>query len=482
MIKLDRLSIQYGNINALKEISLVINPGEFVLISGPSGCGKSTLGRAIVGLIPNAISAKLSGSVHVNGLDTKTHPLALLAKNVGMVFQDPTSQLFHLTIEDEVAFGPRNLNLTESEVSQRVEWALDITGLKHLRRQSPSELSGGQQQRIAIAAVLAMRPRVLVLDEPTASLDVSGTRQVMLALENLHKNHGITIILIEHRLAEAARLAQRIVLMNQGEIVADGLPKQILANRPLLRRLGIRRPTKEAITNWEQLLQFNRRTSSDSVKPPLLELKNIQAGFSRRPILTNINLKLYSGDFVALVGDNGAGKTTLGLVAAGLLKAQRGSVLFNGKRQLRPGIDVGLLFQNPLHQLFADTVDDEVAFGPRNYDCFVRAEHDEVMKQSDLMSLHKRAPMTLSAGQQQRLTLGATLSLRPKLVILDEPTMGQDWGHLQQLMRFVSKLNRQGVAILLITHDYKLVHHYARRVILMRAGEIVAEGIPQNIG
>jgi len=421
----------------------------------------------------------------VNGLETGAHPLPTLAQHVGMVFQNPASQLFHLTVQDEVAFGPRNLGLSEEETARRVEWALGVTGLSELREHSPAQLSGGQQQRAAIAAALAMRPQVLVLDEPMASLDVPGVRQVMSALSDLHQRHGITIILIEHRLAEAARLAGRVILMDRGRIVADGSPDSVLAERPLLRRLGVRRPTSEAPMNWERLLQPNGRASNGNAPPatpPLLELRDVQAGFSRRPVLTGVNFSLYPGDFVALVGDNGAGKTTLGLVAAGLLKAQRGSVHFANGKRMRPGLDVGLLFQNPVHQLFTDLVDDEVAFGPRNYRRFDPTDHEQILSQADLLSLRRRAPMTLSAGQQQRLTLAATLSLRPKLAILDAPTMGQDWGHLQQLMAFVNELNRQGTAILLITHDYKLVHHYAQRVILLRQGEIVAEGTPKDEG
>ncbi len=474
MIKLKRLSIQYGSVSALKEISLSIQPGEFVLITGPSGCGKTTLGQAIAGLVPHAIPANVSGLVKVNGLKIKAHPLPTLAQNVGMVFQNPASQLFHLTVKDEVAFGPRNLGLSEDKVSRRVKWALTITGLNGLEQRPPLQLSGGQQQLVAIAAALAMRPRVLVLDEPMASLDVPGAHRVMSALADMNRRRGITIVLIEHRLAEAARLIGRVILMNKGRIVADGAPNRVLTNRSLLRSLGVCYPASQASTNWEQLLQLNGYTPPAT--PALLQLRNVQAGFAGRVILSDVNLSLYPGDFAALVGNNGAGKTTLSLVAAGLLKPQRGLVSFNGGQRARPGLDVGLLFQNPLHQLFTDTVNDEVSFGPRNYKRFDLAAHNQILSQTDLLLLRNRAPMTLSAGQQQRLALAATLSLRPKLVILDEPTMGQDWGHLQQLMTFVNKLNQQGTAILLITHNYKLVHRYARRVLLLRQGKIAAEG------
>jgi energy-coupling factor transport system ATP-binding protein len=477
MIHLDRVTVRYNGITALQETSLAVRPGEFVLITGPSGCGKTTLARLIAGLIPQAIPAALGGSVTIDGLDTRSHPLSTLARSVGMVFQNPATQLFHLSVEDEVAFGPRNLALTENEVAQRVAWALAATGLSESRKRSPAKLSGGQQQRVAIAAALAMRPRVLVLDEPTASLDVPGTRHLMSALADLHQQHGITIILTEHRLAEAARLAGRVILMEAGRIVADGEPTQVLNDRPLLRRLGIRRPTAEAPVNWERLLRRNGAAPQRTT--PLLEMRNIHAGYRKRPVLSGVDLSLHPGDFVALVGDNGSGKTTLGLVAAGLLKPRQGELRFSGGRRVRPGLDVGLLFQNPLHQLFTDTVDDEVAFGPHNYGRFDAERHERLLTQADLLALRSRSTSAISTGQQQRTTLAATLSLHPRLIILDEPTVGQDWGHLQQLMNFLQTLNRQGATVLLITHDYKLVHHYAHRVLLLRDGRIAARKIAE---
>ncbi|RUA16197.1 MAG: hypothetical protein DSY55_04665, partial [Clostridia bacterium] len=449
MIQLQQASVRYGAITALPEMTLTIAAGEFVLVTGPSGCGKTTLARLMAGLIPQALPATFTGKVTVDGLDTRAHPLATLARHVGMVFQNPATQLFHLSVAEEVAFGPRNLGLPESEVSQRLDWALAATGLTPLRDRSPAHLSGGQQQRVAIAAALALRPRALVLDEPTASLDVPGVKQLMATLAELHQRHGVTIIIIEHRLAEAARLANRVILLEQGKIVADGDPAQVLSQRPLLRRLGIRRPADESPQTWEHLLRSNGNPPPTT--RPLLALQNIVAGYRRHPVLDDVSLNLYPGEFAAVVGDNGAGKSTLGLVIAGLLRPKRGQVRFAGRKRPRPGLDVGLLFQNPLHQLFTDSVDDEVAFGPRNYGCFDPAFHDQALRQADLIPLRQRSPLALSLGQQQRTTLAATLALRPRLIILDEPTVGQDWGHLQQLMDFLLTLNQQGAAILLMT-------------------------------
>jgi energy-coupling factor transporter ATP-binding protein EcfA2 len=477
MIHIDNLTVRYGAIQALKDISIDIGSGECVLVTGPSGCGKSTLGRVLCGLIPHAIPAQIEGQVEVAGLDTQANLIPKIAQKVGMVFQRPASQLFHLRVEDEVAFGPHNLGLSENEVCQRTEWALHATGLHNLSDKKPSELSGGQKQCLAIAAALAMRPQVLVLDEPTASLDVPNTQRVIETLAALRAEYGITIVLIEHRLAEAAQLAERVVLMEDGRIVADGSPKTVFADRDLRNRLGLRRLTVEPSISWEALIQSNGVSGVRS--QPLLALKAVSAGFNGYAVIRDVDLDFYAGEFVALVGDNGAGKSTLAMVAAGLIKPQTGTVRYHNGSLPRPGLDVTLLFQDPQEQLFTDSVDEEVAFGPQNYDCFDPDLHARTLHEADLWELRERRPLALSVGQQQRTTLAACLSLRPRLLILDEPTLGQDWGHLQRLMNYLQVLNLQGTAILLISHDYKLVHHFARRVILMKNGRIERVGIIQ---
>jgi energy-coupling factor transport system ATP-binding protein len=474
MIHVKGLSLSYDDLPVLKDINLDIRQGELVLVTGPSGCGKSSLAYALSGLIPHSIPAQFEGQVEIGGLDTRTHSLREIVQQAGIVLQNPSSQLFHLRVEDEVAFGPRNLGFSEDEVRQRTDWALQATGLEKLRDQRPLELSGGQKQCVAIASVLAMRPRILILDEPTASLDVPSTHRVLATLKTLREEHGVTIVIVEHRLADVARLADRLVLMNAGQIVADGSPEAVLSDPALREGFGLRRMTQEPQVAWETLIEgeaprFNGRE-------PLLALEHVSAGYNRKAVIEGINLSLYSGDFAALVGDNGTGKSTLGLVAAGLLKPLAGQISYwNGSRP-KPGLDVAMLFQNPADQLFTDLVDEEVAFGPRNYNCFDPTQHDEILREADLLDMRERRPLMLSAGQQQRTALGACLGLRPRLLILDEPTLGQDWGHLQRLMNFLSLLNRQGMAIFLISHDYKLVHRYARRVFLMKNGRIHLAG------
>ncbi len=474
MIELQSVSVQYGSQEALKNVSLRVEDGEFVLLTGPSGCGKSTLVRLLAGLLPDVIPSVVRGEVSVNGTDPVSASVVDMAKLVGVVFQNPATQLFCLTVEEEVAFGPRNMALLEEEVQDRVTWALEAVGLEGLRDRVSAELSGGQQQRLAIASVLAMRPSILVLDEPFASLDVSGLRQVLKTLEDLNRLHGIAVLLAEHRLVEAARIADRIIVMDKGTIAANGKSDDVLRDRALLHRLGIRRPTDEPPEDWIRLLRPNGHLPEG--QHPLLELRKVVAGYGGQTVLRGIDLSIFPGEFVALVGSNGAGKSTLARVMAGLLRPKSGKVIFDGGKRSRPGLDVGLLFQNPLDQLLTDQVEEEVAFGPRNWGIFDRRRHESLMEAADLAAMRNHPPLALSSGQQQRTTLAATAATSPRLLILDEPTLGQDWGHLERLMAFVVSLNLHGSTIFLITHDYKLVHRYAERVLLLEGGRITLDG------
>lgn len=474
MIQVRDLTVSYGASQILKNISFHVAAGECLVLTGLSGCGKSTLARVLTGVIPNTIPAQVTGSVNVAGLDVIHLPTSQVARRVGAVFQNPRAHLFHLRVDDELAFGPRNLGLSEDEVSARVDWALNAVGLADLRDKKPANLSGGQIQRIAIAAALAMRPDVLVLDEPTASLDVPGTQSVISALEKLRRQFGLTIVLVEHRLAEVRRIADKVLVLHDGQKVAEGKFDQVLGNHEILHTYGLRRPTVEKLTDWSRLLVSNGHQPVD--QKPLLDLQNLSAGYDRQAIIRDINLKIFPGEFVALVGDNGTGKSTLALAAAGLLKPLAGKVLVRGTSRPRPGLDIALLFQNPADQLFTDSVDEEVSFGPRNYRSFNNDIHQQTLASADLLHLRARRPFSLSIGQQQRTALASCIALRPALVILDEPTLGQDWRHLQQLMDCLTHLNAQGTAILLITHDYKLVHRYARRVVLMDKGRITLDG------
>jgi energy-coupling factor transport system ATP-binding protein len=425
-------------------------------------------------MMPHSIPARISGQLEVAGLDNRNQPLNQIVRRIGIVLQNPSSQLFHLRVWDEVAFGPRNLGLDEEQIRRRTAWAMKATGLEALAEHKPSELSGGQKQCVAIASILAMRPEVLILDEPTASLDVPSTQLVLDTLKTLRDEHEVTIVIFEHRLADVAQLADRMLLMGAGKILADGTPERVLADQERRNQLGLRRLTREPQTAWEALIEMDCQHANG--RKPLLTLENVSAGYDRRAVVHGIDLRLYPGDFIALVGDNGAGKSTLGMVAAGLLKPLQGKVYYENGAAPRPGRDVAMLFQNPAEQLFTDSIDEEIAFVSQNYCSFDPDHHDRILHEADLATIRERRPLAVSVGQQQRTALGACLGLQPRLLVLDEPTLGQDWGHLQRLMDYLTLLNRQGTAILLISHDYKLVHHYAHRVFIIKGGRIHMAG------
>jgi energy-coupling factor transporter ATP-binding protein EcfA2 len=461
VIKTHGLAVRYPDADGLRDVDLSIPPGSFVLIGGPSGGGKSTLAHALMGLIPQTMPAEVKGRVSIAGLDPRRHSVAQLATRVGLVFQNPASQLFNGLVEEEVAFGPRNLELPPEEIAARVEYALEATGCTHLRRRTVRHLSGGEQQRVAIAAVLAMRPAVLILDEPAANLDMEGVRLLVQALVRLHRPEPgkvqVTLVVIEHRLAPFLPHADRLIWLADGRVVADGPPAQTLVHvQPAAPpHLLPPVPTDE----------------------PLVALQGVTASYDGRPILQDCSFTLHRRDFAALVGPNGAGKTTLARVLAGTLRPRRGRVVWHASRG---GQRVGLLQQNPLHQLVCDRVEEEVRFGPRNLRTGqteeVEAKVQAVLAQTGLLELRHRLTQTLSVGQQQRTALAATLSLHPALLILDEPTVGQDWGHLIRMMDFLADLNRAGQTILLITHDRKLIERYAGQVWQMAGGRVKKAG------
>ncbi len=472
IVEAEGFSVSYGGRAALEAVSLGIVEGERILLTGPSGCGKSTLVRCLNGLVPQAVPARLDGRLQVAGRMPATTPVEQMAGIVGMVFQNPATQFFNLTVEEEVVAGPLNLGLGLAEARRRARKALEWMGLTGLDRRALSTLSGGERQRLAIASALAMRPRLLVLDEPTSHLDLHASRLLIQALHALNEQDGLTVVVVEHRLAEVAHFTSRTLVMNEGRVAADDATDEIFSRREWLRSLGLRRPAVTPAQDWSTLIVPDGLES----RRPVLQVSGLAAGFGGRRVLDGLSLTLHEGEFAALVGDNGAGKSTLARVVAGLQRPQGGTVRWLEGRG-RPGRDVALLFQDPAGQLFCETVGEEVGFGPENFGEAASAAR-AALDATGLARLASRQVQRLSLGEQQRTVLAALLALRPRVLVLDEPTIGQDWGHLQRVMDFLVSLTRSGTSVLLISHDFKLVHRYADRVMLLRGGRIAAEGRP----
>ena len=446
MINVHGLHVQYQEAHPLRGVDIHIAPGEFVLLSGPSGSGKSTLARALTGLIPQIIPARLRGHITIDGVDPGQMPVAQVASRVGLVFQTPATQLFNDTVVEEVVFGPRNLDLPGAVIDERVAAALSAVGCDHLRKREVRHLSSGEQRRVAIAAVLAMRPRILLLDEPTADLDTQGVAALLQTLGRLHQQ-GMTVVVIEHRLEPFLSLADRLIWLEEGHVTASGPPVQTLARV---------RPVDPFVSSADVVTQG-----------PLVTLDRVSAGYNGHSVLTGCSLTLQRGEFAALVGANGSGKTTLARVIARLLRPRRGRVAWQVPSNKRR---VGFLQPNALQQLICDTVAEEISYGPRNLG--ERPDWD-ALAPLDLGRLYERLTRTLSVGQQQRTAMAAALVMAPSLLILDEPTVGQDWQHLSKTMAVVSDLNQAGQTVLLITHDQRLVERYANRVWRLEAGRVV---------
>ncbi len=473
-LTLDKLSVRYGARRALRDVDLHVDDGECLLLAGASGSGKSTLVRCLNRLIPQCLPGRVTGSVLLAGRPIDALSVAELSRSIGMVFQNPRTQLLNVRVEDEVAFGPRNLGLDEEEVEKRVAGALDAVGLVHVRPRTTGTLSGGELQRLALAAVLAMGPRLLVLDEPMANLDADGTRILVDTVSRLNREQGVTCIIVEHRLGPAAAIARRTVLLDHGEVAADGPTVEVLDDVPLLRRLGLHRPGGDVQFPWREVVDSGAAAGGE----PVVALRGVTAGEGNPPALADVDLTIRRGDFVALVGHNGAGKSTLARVVAGLLRPRKGVVSYAGRRRPHPGSGVGMVFQDPTAQLLCDTVGQEVALGPRNLGRRDPGPVDAALAAADLAVHRDRAVYGLSLGEQQRLTIAAVLSMAPDFLILDEPTVGQDQAHMDGFMGAIRQLNAAGSTILLITHDFALVRACATRVIVLEKGSVVAEEVP----
>jgi len=475
MILLEELSFQFegSTHQALCDINLHIEPGEFVVLTGPSGCGKSTLALALGGYLFRQFDGQASGRVHVNGLDARQDPIHDVAEVVGLVQQNPEAQFCTLTVEDEIAFGLENRRMSRSGIQRRMRWALRIVGASHLCQRTLSTLSGGEQQKIAIAAMMAAKPQVLIFDEPTSNLDPSATATIFRVIRHIREIAGITVIVIEHKIDYLLSFDPRLVVMDQGRIVHDGAAHDLLEEkRQELSELGLRLPDND-------LASTPREGCSDAGKV-LAEMRGVQLGYDGHPVLEDINLDIRAGQIVAVMGDNGSGKSTFLRSLLGLLKPLAGQVLVGEKDTRNTPVStlarqVGFIFQNPDHQLFADSVGTEAALAPHNFglrDARTQERVDALLAATALDRYRDSHPYRLSYGEKRRLNLVSILSYQPQLILLDEPFIGQDWGHARLLLQLLRDEARRGATVLWITHDPALARAYADRMLFFSEGRL----------
>ena len=502
---------------ALRAVSLVQNAREMIGVMGASGAGKSTLAKCLNRIVPEFEDGDFHGIIRIAGESLEVLRVCDVAPKVGMVFQDFESQLFSTNVAHEVAFAMEQVGMDRAEMDRRIMPALEAVGLRGFEHRDPMSLSGGEKQRLAIASVLALRPSIIVLDEPTTDLDPEGRAEVFELIKKL-RAQGLSLIVIEHE-SEELRAADRILVLREGEIAADGPPSEVFARTELLTACGVRPPglghalallgidaqpksvenAYDAIvraypgvagTTYDSIARSHvseqpKPAGSASAAPAFIGIENVSFSYSGGPrVLDSIDLKVEAGEFLAIVGQNGSGKTTLAKHIVGLLQPATGRVTIDGKdrAQMRPAETaraVAYVFQNPDHQIFAATVEDEVAFGPRNFglpDDEIKHRCDEALEAVGLQNERQSDPFLLSKGERQRLAVASVLVLRPRMLILDEPTTGLDHREQLRMMALVRDLNRSGIAIVIITHTPWLVAEYARRVVLMRKGAKIFDG------
>ncbi len=453
-------------------LSLSLHKGEFVLLSGESGCGKSTLLNCLNGVIPLIWQGTMEGEVWVEGLNTASSTLKALVQKVGTLWQDVESQLTQLSVEDELIFGLENISIPREEGEERLKSIIPLVGLP--REALLQDLSGGQKQRLALGALLAMLPQVILLDEPLANLDHVGAHEFLKFLKTLCQQ-GKTVLMVEHRLDLAARYVDRLLYMVDGRIAFD------LRDRKQIEREEVRK-------RWApSRLSVEPEDKPGFSSSPALDMQGLWANYGSHRVWQNINMRLQPGERLALIGSNGCGKSTFLKVVAGIKKGlksgyERFEILGRPvSKASRPfySSQMGFVMQNPHHQLFMQNVFMEVALNTKG-----RTEATDILNLFGLERLASRHPLSLSQGQKRLLAVAASLSHRPKILLLDEPTIGQDYTSLKKMIEVVNYLNRQwGMAVITATHDMQAAKSLADRALLFNNGKVellsIAE-IPQG--
>jgi energy-coupling factor transport system ATP-binding protein len=525
VLRYDRFSWRFETTRdwVLDDVSLSVRPGEVLGIVGRSGCGKSTLLLAASGIIPHSYVGRSKGSVYAFGQRTADVRPADLCDRVAMVFQSPDDQLTQLKVWREVGFGPANQRCSPAEVFRRVDWALETVGIAELRDRDTGALSGGQKQKVALAAALAMKPRLLVLDEPTTDLDPASRREILAAVGRIRATEEVAIVVVSHEVDLISELAERFVLVDNGRIARDQAAAAFFQDTETLLRVGLEVPQvvelnallHAELPDWpsdhryeatlrrlrERLGRAPPRQEAPSPAPPapptcessedaVVELERVSFVYAAPPVaaLADVSLTIRRGEFVAVVGANGSGKTTLTKLVLGLIQPTAGRVRVMGRALNRRDPErvgrVGYVFQNPDEMLFNASVFEEVEFGLKvrgDPPAKRREQVEQILADMGLSALRSRHPLALSKGQRQRLAYAAVLAPDPPVLVFDEPTTGLDYGSCEAVMATVEDLNRLGRTVLFVTHDLNLVVRHARRIVVMGDGRVCFDGPPREL-
>ncbi|MCF8011512.1 MAG: ATP-binding cassette domain-containing protein [Clostridiales bacterium] len=507
VIKIKNLTYYYPDIQkpALDNINMEILDGQFVLLAGSSGCGKSSLVRAICGLIPGFYGGTYGGSIIIDHDEVKHMERCELVKNVGMVFQDPESQLVMTCVEEELAFGLENMGLPNNLMKRRIMEVSSALGLSGCLHNYIPELSGGQKQKVALASVLVMQPEVLILDEPTSQLDPVAGEEILTLVKRLNEENGITVILVEQRLERCFHLADRVLVMEKGCIACDDIPQETarwaVRNEssfiPPLAKLfaGVNASSipltvkqgKQILIPYTHFPEIKRKKAPGKKQrkiqgKSLVDVHNLWFSYSNgKEVLKNINLKINPGDFTVIMGENAAGKSTFLKNINGLLKPGRGQVRVSGWDTKKVSVEelapvCGYLSQDPNDYLFLDSVEQELSYTLDNLGLPDDGIIDDVMNKLQLTPYAESNPRDLSAGERQRVALASILVAKPELLLLDEPTRGLDYQLKEELGNIMKQLQAEGTAVIIITHDVEFAAEYAENIVLMAEGSIIAQG------
>ncbi|HDM24104.1 ABC transporter ATP-binding protein [archaeon] len=470
---------------ALRDVELGIDKGELVLLVGRSGSGKSTLLKCINGLIPNRYQGAYRGEVRVNGIVVQGASLTVLSRVVGTVLQEVGKQLVLSKVEDDVAFGPCNLCLPRREIKRRVYNALERVDALHLKDRDVNELSGGEKQRVAIAGVLALDPPVILMDEPMANLDSEGVKLVQCYIKEL-RERGKTVVVAEHRAEEILEVGvDRIVILDRGRIVEETEDEEVLKKYTDVIKVPARLFKKPKMG---QSIKVNA-SREDIQGPVVVKFENVYFSYDDIPALKGVSLEIREGERIALLGNNGAGKSTLAKLMLGLIKPTRGRVIVYGmdtreKEVYELAPFVGLVFQDPFNMLFAPTVREELSYGPRNLGVNpdeINRRVEETAQRCGVHHLLNYSPFASSHGEKKRICVSSILTMMPRILILDEPTAGQDYASYTAFMNFIQRLKGRVRTLILITHDTDLAIEYSDRTIILADGKVIADGPTREI-